>query len=169
KLSLLLTLSQTRPGATQVINAGLFQTIRDSGLFSVDPDLGICKSTATADPTSAALSKYYALLLAVIRVIAAVLVSRGPQNQQTIEQTKQFLAENRTLVVSLFKRQAGIGIGGASVSALGDDDSTMARVVEELVELFVLLMTRTEFIDVSKSTYFPFELVPLSFLSSLSR
>lgn len=84
-----------------------------------------------------------------------MLVSRGPQNQQTIEQTKQFLAENRTLVVSVFKRQAGIGIGGASVSALGDDDSTMARVVEELVELLVLLMTRTEFIDVSKLNVFP--------------
>ncbi|KAI4280139.1 MAG: hypothetical protein L6R38_004685 [Xanthoria sp. 2 TBL-2021] len=161
KLSLLLTLSQTRPGATQVINAGLFQTIRDSGLFSVDPDLGI----STADPTSAAVSKYYALLLAVIRVIAAVLVSRGPQNQQTIEQTKQFLAENRTLVVSVFKRQAGIGIGGASVSALGEDDSTMGRVVDELVELFVLLMTRTEFIDVSKLTYFPFELFSLASIS----
>ena len=42
KLALLLAVSQTRPGATQVINAGLFQTIRESGLFSADPDLGIC-------------------------------------------------------------------------------------------------------------------------------
>ncbi|KAL9000305.1 MAG: hypothetical protein Q9169_001022 [Polycauliona sp. 2 TL-2023] len=142
KLALLLTLAQTRLGATQVINAGLFQTIRDSGLFSVDPDLGI----STADPTSA-VSKYYALLLAVIRVIVAVLVSRGPQNQQTLEQAKLFLAENRTLVVSVFKRQAGIGIGAASVIAAGDE---MERVVDELVELFVLLMTRTEFIDVSE-------------------
>lgn len=41
KLALLLTLSQTRHGAAQVMNAGLFQTVRDSGLFSVDPDLGI--------------------------------------------------------------------------------------------------------------------------------
>lgn len=47
KLALLLTLSQTRHGAAQVINAGLFQTVRDSGLFSVDPDLGICKSQPT--------------------------------------------------------------------------------------------------------------------------
>lgn len=87
----------------------------------------------------------------MIRVLAAVLVSRGPQNQQTIDQTKQFLAENRTLVVSVFKRQAGIGVGAASVSksAQDDDDDDMSTVVDELVELFVLLMTRTEFIDVS--------------------
>ncbi|KAL8857537.1 MAG: hypothetical protein Q9178_005865 [Gyalolechia marmorata] len=141
KLSLLLTLSQTRPGATQVINAGLFQTIRYSDLFSVDPDLGI----SIAD-THNTLSKYYRLLLAVIRVIAAVLISRGAQNQQTIEQTKQFLAENRTLVVSVFKRQAGFGFGS------GGEDSTMDS-VDELVELFVLLMTSTEFIDVSKISF----------------
>ena len=88
----------------------------------------------------------------MIRVLAAVLVSRGPQNQQTIDQTKQFLAENRTLVVSVFKRQAGIGIGAAasgSKPAGDDDDDDMSTVVDELVELFVLLMTRTEFIDVS--------------------
>ncbi|KAL8984123.1 MAG: hypothetical protein Q9205_001830 [Flavoplaca limonia] len=146
KLSLLLTISQTRSGATQVINASLFQTIRDSGLFAVDPDLGI----SSADPTSA-VSKYYTLLLAVIRVIAAVLVSRGPQNQQTIEQTKHFLEDNRSLVVSVFKRQAGIGIGAGSVMMEGDE---MGMVVDELVELFVLLMTRTEFIDVSSRRIF---------------
>ena len=41
KLSLLLTISQTRPGAIHVANAGLFQAVRASDLFSVDPDLGI--------------------------------------------------------------------------------------------------------------------------------
>lgn len=41
KLSLLLTISQTRAGAIHVANAGLFQAVRASGLFSVDPDLGI--------------------------------------------------------------------------------------------------------------------------------
>lgn len=42
KLALLLTISQTRPGATQVMNADLFPAVRDSGLFAADPDLGIC-------------------------------------------------------------------------------------------------------------------------------
>ena len=41
KLSLLLRISQTRLGASFVVNAGLFQAVQESGLFSVDPDLGI--------------------------------------------------------------------------------------------------------------------------------
>ena len=41
KLALLLTISQTRSGAVHIVHAGLFQAIRTSGLFAVDPDLGI--------------------------------------------------------------------------------------------------------------------------------
>ena len=104
----------------------------------------------------------------MIRVLAAVLVSRGPQNQQTIDQTKQFLAENRTLVVSVFKRQAGTGVGAAaSVSKSVGDDDDMSTVVDELVELFVLLMTRTEFIDVSDDVPFMISFPPLPLLSFL--
>ncbi|KAL8700464.1 MAG: hypothetical protein Q9224_000954 [Gallowayella concinna] len=164
KLALLLTLSQTRAGATHVINAGLFPTIRDSGLFSVDPDLGIgtllfgphCSSSSPcAAPTNKAialediaidnanaLAKYYSLLLAVIRVVAAVLMSRGAQNTQTIEHTKQFLAENRALVVAMFKRQVGVGS-----TAVSREREEMMGEVDELVELFVLLMTGTGFLD----------------------
>ncbi|KAL8930643.1 MAG: hypothetical protein Q9208_000514 [Pyrenodesmia sp. 3 TL-2023] len=131
KLALLLTMSQTRHGAGQVINAGLFQTVRDSGLFSVDPDMGIAIDNADA------LVNYYKLLLSVVRVVASVVMSRGSQNQQTIDQAKQFLAENRSIIVAIFKRQALIGTAAGS-SKID---------VEELVELLVLLMTMTGFID----------------------
>jgi nuclear pore complex protein Nup205 len=40
-LSLLLRICQTRLGAAYVLNAGLFQSIRESNLFSVDPDIGL--------------------------------------------------------------------------------------------------------------------------------
>ena len=43
KLSLLLSISQTRTGAVHVMNSGLFPALRGSGLFSVDPDIGIGK------------------------------------------------------------------------------------------------------------------------------
>jgi nuclear pore complex protein Nup205 len=43
KLSLLLTVSYSRAGANHVLNAGLFEAVRDSGLFSIDPDLGLGK------------------------------------------------------------------------------------------------------------------------------
>lgn len=40
-LSLLLRVSQTRFGATHVLDAGLFAAIRDCGIFGADPDIGL--------------------------------------------------------------------------------------------------------------------------------
>lgn len=41
QLSLLQQLSQTKTGATHVLNAGLFHAVRESQLFAADPDIGI--------------------------------------------------------------------------------------------------------------------------------
>jgi hypothetical protein len=40
---LLLDIAQTRVGATAVVNAGLFHSVQASGLFAMDPDLGVGK------------------------------------------------------------------------------------------------------------------------------
>ena len=148
-MSLLLTISQSRTGAVQVMNAGLFPAVRGAGLFSVDPDIGIGRLhrpgfeemlTVTEIDNPEALSKYYRLLLSIARVITSVILSRGPQNEQTIGSAKAFLIENRALVVSMFKRQARIG--GVSFDDAGVD-------IDELVELFVLLIAVTGFLEVS--------------------
>ena len=89
-----------------------------------------------------ALAKYYRLLLSIARIITSVVVSRGPQNEQSIESAKVFLTENRPLVVSMFKRQARIG--GVSFDNAGVD-------IEELVELFMLLIAMTDFLDVGRA------------------
>ncbi|KAI9837296.1 MAG: hypothetical protein M1819_000370 [Sarea resinae] len=136
KLSLLLRISQTRVGAAAVINAGLFQSVRESQLFSVDPDLGL------EIDNPAALEKYYELLLSVIRVINAAVLSRGPQNEQTMQQARKFLTENRPSVVAVFKRHAKIGSGQAEI--ICD--------LEQLVESFVLLITMTNFLDIEEET-----------------
>ncbi len=94
-----------------------------------------------------ALGKYYRLLLSLTRVIAAIVLSRGPQNEQTIDSAREFLVENRPLVVSIFKRQARIG--GVTFDNEGVD-------IEDLVELLVLLIAMTNFLDVSQSHQFPF-------------
>lgn len=86
-----------------------------------------------------ALAKYYKLLLSIARVITSVVLSRGAQNAQSIESAKIFLTENRPLVVSMFKRQARIG--GVSFDDAGID-------IEELVELFMLLIAMTNFLEV---------------------
>jgi len=41
RLALLLQISQTRLGASAVLNAGLLPAIIASGLFATDPDLGV--------------------------------------------------------------------------------------------------------------------------------
>ena len=41
KFILLQSISQSKTGAVHVLNAGLFQSIRSSGLFSFDLDLGL--------------------------------------------------------------------------------------------------------------------------------
>lgn len=43
RLALLLSLSRTRHGAAAVLNAGLFHSVKLSGLFATDPDLGVGK------------------------------------------------------------------------------------------------------------------------------
>ena len=150
KLALLLTVSQSRVGAMHVINAGFFPAVRASGLFSVDPDIGVGKLSNSGEYKTSltiseidnpeALSEYYRLLLAITRVITSVVLSRGSQNEQTIESARVFLTENRPLVVATFKRQARIG--GVSFDDAGVD-------IEQLVELFVLLISMTDFLDVS--------------------
>ena len=87
-----------------------------------------------------ALAKYYRLLLFLTRIISCVTLSRGTQNDHTIESVRGFLSENRALVVATFKRQARIG--GVSFDDAGIN-------IEELVELFTLLISMTNFLDVS--------------------
>lgn len=41
RLALLLQIAQTRIGSVVVLNSGLFHSIKVSGLFTIDPDLGV--------------------------------------------------------------------------------------------------------------------------------
>lgn len=153
KLSLLLRISQTRLGASYVINAGLIQAVQESGLFAVDPDLGIGRCSNLIDPGSwlrkteidnpNALKKYYELLLSIIRVISSVVLSKGPQNELVLEQVRNFLISNRPSMVAVFKRHAKIG--GVLVVDTSSD-------LSELVESYMLLITMTNFLEVSFTT-----------------
>ena len=99
-----------------------------------------CKLICLEIDNPEALSKYYRLLLSLTRVITAIALSRGPQNEQTINSAREFIIENRPLVVSIFKRQARIG--GVTFDNEGVD-------IEDLVGLLVLLIAITNFLDVS--------------------
>ena len=119
-----------------------------------------CKLTYVEIDNPEALSKYYRLLLSLTRVITAIVLSRGPQNEQTIDSAREFLIENRPLVVSMFKRQARIG--GVTFDDEGVD-------IEDLVELLVLLIAITDFLDVSQDHQFPLSLLTMCLVRRTTR
>ncbi|MCJ1358576.1 MAG: hypothetical protein MMC33_008576 [Icmadophila ericetorum] len=137
KFALLLTISQTRAGASQVMNAGFFTSVRGSKLFLIDPDLG------TDVDNLQALQRYHSLLLYALRIVTALVLSRGPHNTFTLGQARHFLDENRVVMVAMFKRQARIG------SLLNGDvgEGVVGDVIAELVENYVLLISLTGFLE----------------------
>lgn len=85
------------------------------------------------------MNKHYQLLIAVMRVICAAVLSRGSQNQQTLEQGRRFLSENRLSILAVLKKSAG----------LGNASGTSQQSIDDLSSSFMLLMTMTGFLDVS--------------------
>ncbi|KAH8910283.1 hypothetical protein BR93DRAFT_950194 [Coniochaeta sp. PMI_546] len=135
KLSLLLHLAHTKAGAKYVLHANLLRVLETSGLFAADPELEIDASDA------AALEKHYGLLVRVTRVVAAAVLRQGSAN---VLQGRRFLSQSRGLVVHVLKRSVGIGGKGATSMDLEER-------IEELAEAFMLLITATDFLDVSTS------------------
>ncbi|CAG8240342.1 unnamed protein product [Penicillium salamii] len=130
-LSLLQRLSQTKNGATCVLNSGLFQAAHASRLFAADPDIGI----EIENPD--ALQRYYDLLLSILRLVVYAVFSRGIDNEQIQEQTRAFLAANRPCMVGIFKRSANIG----------NTSSAHQATLHELVKAFITLVAATDFMD----------------------
>jgi len=132
RLSLLLQISQTRTGASQIVDAGFFQAVRDSALFTVDPDLGIGFDNPKA------LRKYYELLSSMTRVIISTIVSRGLYNEQTLFQIRNFLKDYRPNVVGTFKRYAGVG---------GSVSGELTEALAPLVKAYTALLSLVDFVD----------------------
>lgn len=85
------------------------------------------------------VTKHYNLLSALLRVICAALLSRGAQNELSLEQGRRFLTDNKLSTMAVFKKSAGLG----SSSAASEES------VLELVEVFVVLINVTGYLDVS--------------------
>jgi nuclear pore complex protein Nup205 len=85
-----------------------------------------------------AISKHYTLLTAVMRVLCASVLSRGPQNQQTLEQGRRFLGENRLSILAVLKKSAGLG------NSMGATEQSL----DELADSFMLLISVSGFLEV---------------------
>lgn len=138
KLALLLSISSTRLGAAAVVSEQLFDAIRASGVFAADPDYGL-------DVEQVSMRKHFELLLSFMRVINAVVVSRGDQNQQTLGLARRFVSENRLYILTVFKRSERDGR-----VAKGDDAET-EEIVDELAESYLMLIGLSGFLDVSRT------------------
>lgn len=138
-LALLLRICQTHVGATSVLNASLFPSIRDSRIFDVDPDIGLEFDDANA------LKKYYELMLAVLRVVNAAVLARGRNNDQTVYAAREFLKESRHSMVAIFKRSVNVGAGAGQ-------DGILVQDLSELVDCFTVLVEITGFLEVSQTT-----------------
>lgn len=136
-----------------VLEAGLFEAVKESQLFAADPDIGLgkisdsCLSYAifanwrdSDIENPDALRKYYDLLLSVIRVVVSTVFSRGLHNQQILEQTREFLSENRQGIVGVFKRYAKIG---------GLAGTELSGPLEDLVKSYTTLIAGVGFLEVS--------------------
>ncbi|EDN05953.1 hypothetical protein HCAG_02556 [Histoplasma mississippiense (nom. inval.)] len=132
-LSLLQQLSQSRIGAERILDAGLFQAVKESQLFATDPDIGIDIGNPDA------LRKYYDLLLAVMRVIVSAVFARGLHNKQLLDQTRTFLSGNRQIMVGIFKRYAKVG---------GLDGGEVSETLEDLVKSYVALIDAVGFLQI---------------------
>lgn len=78
-------------------------------------------------------------MLSILRVINAVVLSRGQQNDQTVRQAREFLTQNRASMIAVFKRNANIG--GVPTENIGD--------LSDLVDNFTLLISACGFLEVS--------------------
>ncbi|KAI9671349.1 MAG: hypothetical protein M1831_004258 [Alyxoria varia] len=130
-LALLLKLAQSRLGAAQVQNSGFFASVRDCRIFDADPDIGL-----DADNPQA-LSTYFDLMLSIVRIVNAMVLSRGPESDLTISQARQFVNEYRPTIASVYKRNAKIG------NASEDNEAILGR----LVDNFTVLMSFSGVLD----------------------
>ena len=90
-----------------------------------------------------ALKRFYELLVNVLQVIVTIVMSCGLQNEHVRTIARNFLSENRALMVGVFKRQARI-VAYQNDSAEADAQITLG----EAAELYVLLISLTGFMQV---------------------
>jgi nuclear pore complex protein Nup205 len=93
------------------------------------------------DPS--ALKKFFDLMLNVLRVVNAVILSRGMNNDQSIKFARDFLNENRTSIVAVFKRHAAVG--GLKVES-GNEGVEID--LGDLVDHFTLLISGVGWVEV---------------------
>lgn len=132
-MSLLLRICQTTDGTQLVLNSGFFAATADSRLFSTDPDIGLDIDNPVA------LREFYKLLSAVLRVVTAAVIARGPGNATVLQSAKSFLQQNRFSMQAVFKRTSAVQ------KTAGPPEKEAVQVADEFSKLLLV----TGFLEVS--------------------
>ncbi|TKA29165.1 hypothetical protein B0A50_03675 [Salinomyces thailandicus] len=130
-LALMLRTCRTADGTQVILNSGFFAAVTDSRLFSTDPDIGLDIDNPSA------LREFYRLLSAVLKVITALVVTRGSNNAATLQQAMTFLQQNRFSMQAVFKR----------TSALKKTSGPPEKEAEQVADEFARLMLVTGFLE----------------------
>lgn len=161
-LSFLIRVAETRQGAQQLLQSEIFQTIKACSFLLIDPDLGLDltfdKSTVQSstfvrvnlnldtplsfDNVSNGVS-LFELLVPIFQLVSAILLSTSSENKLVIQQVKNLLKHFKKLIVGVLKRD--LLVETKRENGIYKDEGFNASGLKELVNLFVLLSTLTEF------------------------
>ncbi|KAJ8102331.1 nucleoporin Nup186/Nup192/Nup205 [Lipomyces tetrasporus] len=161
-LVFLIELAQSRAGAAQIIQSGLFTVIQNAKFLSIDPDVGIfayASSSATATPeagsawfwpassvTGPGRNVFFELVAPTMRLLTCCVLSMGQRNLGVLRLVKDVLSKRILLVRAVLRRVVGQDISSEKVS----DDEDAA--VTEAGRLVVLVSTLTGVLDDDAAT-----------------
>lgn len=91
-----------------------------------------------------ALTAYFKLIQAIVRILASIVLSRGAQNDHTISEARLFLQEHRMNIMAIFKRSANIGMLGDK-SRITEENGSL---IQELVDNLTILISSSDFLAV---------------------
>ncbi|KAK9470711.1 nucleoporin Nup186/Nup192/Nup205 [Dipodascopsis tothii] len=153
-------IAQSRQGAAEIIQAGLFRILAEPGSFlNVDPDVGVpveplpAAGPALAAPAAAAPAladdrAYFRLLAPVVRLLAACMLSMGSQNQGVIGQVLAWLRDRRLMVRSVLKLVVSADLNASDSQTKRDATAAAAAAASKdrrpAVELSALARAESE-------------------------
>jgi nuclear pore complex protein Nup205 len=101
--------------------------------------LGVITLTCSDFEDPDALRKFFGLMLSILRILSAVVVCRGSQNNAIASQVRHFLEASQQSIMAVLKRSA-------KTTGLESDH---IENIEELVDNLTLLAHVTGFLEVS--------------------
>ncbi|KAK9453417.1 nucleoporin Nup186/Nup192/Nup205 [Dipodascopsis uninucleata] len=152
---LLTELAQTRTGAAQIIQAGLFSVLQNVTFLDVDPDIGIF--TISSMPMSmngsglngfaagsSGRNVYFQLLAVILRLVACCAVSMGHRNVSVSRLVREILNKRLLVIRAVLRRVVNRDLSTIHKTEKNDDEATALAEAGQLVVLLASLSGLTD-------------------------